>query len=862
MMPNNFKHEVVTYGTPCPNAFLSPQILKKQYPTLDVEEKEALSFIEELLIKIMASVIDKNPHSLQDLERIINSTLPQPINDYANRKARNVLDECLESSGHYDLNLSLIQSSKVNKIVTLVTSSSSIASNHQPNLNLAKCSLVMCPIIKQIQQNCKLDLQTSVYLCALLEYIADDIFKLVCKYVENQGIQGIKSQDVKIALNADSLLMDLFFGNSYTADSEELPFSLIDELSMLQADADGESAGTDETHALYNDIVKELIKEERQFLRELHLIIKVFREPFMRLLTTSSSVPNTPTLVQSPNAQSGDQTVFSRLSNNVQYSNDEPIICEKDIELIFSNVNDIYLFSISFLSLMEDTIEMDDAIGFCFEEMAESVEFDVFERFAEEVFGENKQPHQQLRDLFENQRVVSCLNTSGKSMLLCIKYVLPKLLNSIIVHCMHYFDYIKLLMNKTPNEDERESLRQSEGLLNPLKGFLEKIIVGKNFKINEGYLKLTRTYRERHFRNAKSKLDEMRTKIDGFNSLQYHQMCNEFIYEGVLSKVRKGDKKGLKHIGENKSERYCFLFDGLLVCCKVLANTGNANNFEFKKKEIYFIRSIEVCDSDTDPKSFELVHNIKDHDQKETLIFFAKSKDEKDIWISNLLLLSQRPILERTLDSILSEEERRIQLRLPEPSQYRFAEKDSPENIMFDSSTGKDLIKAATLTKLIERLTYHQFADPKFLKIFLLTYRSFCTPETLLDLLIERFNIPFDDGELTTPNESARLSREELKRFKKEYLEPIQLRVLNVMKHWVELHYYDLDDEMRVKLKAFLDSQEKKQRKNLRKWVVSLKAKLEKKEESNEEKKKKYLCENLPPILYLYEKGGCPSHFG
>lgn len=803
----------------------------------------------------MASVMDKNPHSLADLERIINSTLPQPINEYANRKAHNVLDECTESS-HHDLNLSIIQNSKMNKIVNLVASSSSISSNHQPNLNLSKCSLIMCPIIKQIQTSCKLDLQTAVYLCALLEYIADDIFKLVCKYVENQGIQEIKSQDVKIALNADSLLMDLFFGDNYAADSEEPPFSLIDELSALQLDAADDETADDMMagqagDSSYNKILKELIKEERLFLRELNLIIKVFREPFMRLLTTSSSVPNTPTLPSQSDS-------FSRLSGSVPFSNDEPIIKEKDVDMVFSNVTDIYQFSDNFMSIMEDAFEMEESVGFCIEEMAESVEFDVFERFANDLFGDAKQPHQHLYDLFENQKVVSCLNTSGKSVLLCIKYVLPKLLNGVLVHCMHYFDYIKLLMNNTKCTEDRESLRQSEGLLNPLKGFLEKIIMGKNFKnfkINEGYLKLTRAYRERQFRNTKSKLDEMRTKIDGFNS-NLQQTCNGYIYEGVLSKVRKGDKKGLKHIGENKSERYCYLFDGLLLCCKILANAGNANQFEFKKKEIFYIRNIEVCDSDTDVKSFELVHNIKGHDQKETLIFFAKSKEEKHTWISNLLLLSQRPILERTLDSILSEEERRIPLRLPDPAVYRFAEQDSPANIVFDSSTGKDMIKAATLPKLIERITYHQYADPKLQRIFLLTYRSFCSPDTLLDLLIERFRIPFDDSE-SQDAEGSRMTREEARRFKKEYLEPIHMRALNMIKHWIEFYSFDLNQERIAKIKAFLDAAKKKRRKNMRKWENSITSKLGKKEEPTERRQTgpKYLCENLPPILYLYERG-------
>lgn len=51
-------------------------------------------------------------------------------------------------------------------------------------------------------------------------------------------------------------------------------------------------------------------------------------------------------------------------------------------------------------------------------------------------------------------------------------------------------------------------------------------------------------------------------------------------------------------------------------------------------------------------------------------------------------------------------------------------------------------IQFATIEKLVERLTYPAYSDVYGLSVFLLAYRRFISAEGLLDLLIERFNVP------------------------------------------------------------------------------------------------------------------------
>lgn len=96
-------------------------------------------------------------------------------------------------------------------------------------------------------------------------------------------------------------------------------------------------------------------------------------------------------------------------------------------------------------------------------------------------------------------------------------------------------------------------------------------------------------------------------------------------------------------------------------------------------------------------------------------------------------------------------------------------------------------MKGATIEALVIQLTRHDHFDHKFTSTFMFTYRSFTNAKTFIDLLIDRFHIqPPDD-----------MDDDLLNQWYEEKKKPIQLRVINVIKQWLECQL-PLPDEMSV----------------------------------------------------------------
>uniref|UniRef100_A0A4W5QEA3 Son of sevenless homolog 1 (Drosophila) n=1 Tax=Hucho hucho TaxID=62062 RepID=A0A4W5QEA3_9TELE len=700
------------------------KVLSQVHPKLSSQE-DALQYIEELILLLLSMLCQAQPRSVQDVEERVQKSFPHPIDKWAIADAQAAIEKRKRRNP-----LAL----PVDKI-------------H--------------PLLKEVL-GYKIDHQVSVYIVAVLEYISADILKLAGNYVRNIRHYEISQQDITVAMCADKVLMDMFH-----QDEEDISgFPLMDE-----------EPSTSEEQTYY-DLVKTFMAEVRQYLRNLNLIILVFREP----IASKASL--------FPHHVSSDGGRLTRMH-------------------IYGVPSGLWSVSTPFLP---STITLTSLLTpSCFKE--------------------------------------------------AVQYVLPRLLLTPVYHCLHYFEILKQLEEKSEDEEDKECLKQAITALLNLQSSMERIC-SKNMakrRLSESACRFySQQMKGKHL--AIKKMNEIQKNIDGWEGKDIGQCCNEFIMEGTLTRV------GAKH------ERHIFLLDGLMICCK--SNHGQprlpgaSSTAEYRLKEKFFMRKVQINDKDDKEgeyrHAFEII--LKDGN---SVVFAAKSAEDKNGWMAALISLQYRSTLERMLDSAMLQEEKEEQMRLPGADLYRFATPDSEENVVFEenvqSKSGIPIIKAGTVLKLIERLTFHMYADPNFVRTFLTTYRSFCKPQELLGLLMERFEIPepkpTEADQMAIENGDQPLSAE-LKRFRKEFVQPVQLRVLNVCRHWVEHHFYDFERDCQL-LKRLEEFIALVRGKAMKKWVESITKIIQRKKQAQANGPSHNITfeSSPPPIEWHLSKPGQTDQF-
>lgn len=142
----------------------------------------------------------------------------------------------------------------------------------------------------------KIDHQVSVYMVAVLEYISADILKLAGNYVRNIRHYEISQQDITVAMCADKVhAQSHLYPHKHKTNTRQrvshlcplyVPQVLMD---MFHQDENDDISGfplTDEEPSAneeqsYYELLRSFMSDARQYERQLNLLIKVFREPFI-----------------------------------------------------------------------------------------------------------------------------------------------------------------------------------------------------------------------------------------------------------------------------------------------------------------------------------------------------------------------------------------------------------------------------------------------------------------------------------------------------------------------------------------------------------------------------------------------------
>lgn len=132
----------------------------------------------------------------------------------------------------------------------------------------------------------------------------------------------------------------------------------------------------------------------------------------------------------------------------------------------------------------------------------------------------------------------------------------------------------------------------------------------------------------------------------------------------------------------------------------------------------------------------------------------------------------------------------------PRPAPFERTEADDLRWEDKGSPDAPPMVRAASLARLVERVTYEAYADHGLAATVILTHRTFTDSLGLFSLLVARFNLRAP-GHLAGPA---------LQKWTEQVQAPVRIRVSNVLRQWVSLCPEDFAAaDLSAALIAFVD---------------------------------------------------------
>ena len=147
------------------------QEIQKRVHGLTANE-DALEYVETLILRLLSSLVNNQVNSVADVEERVHRLFPYPLDKWA--------------------------ISKANETLQLMKTHKKLKSHTTDQLPIRMPFDRIHSLLHKEVFGHKIDIQITLYLVAILEYIAADIFQLAGHYVKSLRHTEITCQDIKV----------------------------------------------------------------------------------------------------------------------------------------------------------------------------------------------------------------------------------------------------------------------------------------------------------------------------------------------------------------------------------------------------------------------------------------------------------------------------------------------------------------------------------------------------------------------------------------------------------------------------------------------------------------------------------------